>query len=339
VLPPILSGVRYLVTGGAGFIGSHLAEALVGRGCDVVALDNLATGSKRNLEALENDPRFSLVVGSILDADAVDRLVSECDVVVHLAAALVVRRIVEEPLDSIRTNIRGTENVLESAHRHSKKALVASTSEVYGRNPGVMHEDADRILGPTTISRWSYSASKAIDEHLAFGYWVQHEVPTIVARFFNTVGPRQAGGPYGMVLPRFVAQALLDREITIHGDGTQTRCFCDVTDVVRAVVGLVDDDAAIGDVFNIGSDEEISIADLAQRIKEETGSSSPVRNVAYAEVYGNRFEDIPRRVPDVSKIGRLLGWAPRHDLNAIIKRAIDHAHEVGPETLLGGDLS
>jgi UDP-glucose 4-epimerase len=326
--------VRYLVTGGAGFIGSHLCEALLARGDTVVALDNLATGGAQNLEAVAGHSNFQLVLGSILDDLLVDELVSEADIVVHLAAAVGVKLIVDQPLRSLRTNIRGTEIVLDAVHRYRRTAFIASTSEVYGKNSGRMHEQADRVLGPSSIARWSYSASKAIDEHLAMAFWRERHIPTIVARFFNTVGPRQTGA-YGMVVPRLVAQALLGRDLTVYGDGRQTRCFCDVEDVVRAVLGLLDTPAAVGDVFNVGSEEEVSILDLAERIIEATGSSSVVKLVPYEDVYGDQYEDMLRRAPDTAKIRQAIGWRPQHDLNAIVKRTIEYAHDVGPESLLG----
>ena len=326
--------MRYLITGGAGFIGSHLAEALIARGDSVVALDNMATGSQRNVAGVEQHRNFRLEYGSILDELLVDELIDECDVVVHLGAAVGVRLIVEQPLRSLRTNIRGTEVVLDAVHRYRKKVFIASTSEVYGKTEGKMHELADRVLGPASVARWSYSASKAVDEHLALAYWRERQVPIIIARFFNTVGPRQTGA-YGMVIPRLVAQAILGEEMTIFGDGTQTRCFCDVEDVVRAVVLLLDGPAAVGQVFNVGSEEEVSILELAEKIREQTGSASPMRLIPYMEVYGDQYEDMLKRSPDTTKIRRTLGWTPQHTLDAIIKRTIDYAHEVGPETLLG----
>ena len=327
--------MRYLVTGGAGFIGSHLCETLIARGDEVVVLDNLATGASRNLDTLEGHPSFKVVLGSILDELLIDELVAECDVVVHLAAAVGVRLIVEHPLRSLRTNIRGTEIVFDAVHRYRRTAFLASTSEVYGKNSGKMHEQADRVLGPSSIARWSYSASKAIDEHLAMAYWREKQIPTIVARFFNTVGPRQTGA-YGMVLPRLVAQALLGEDLTIYGDGTQSRCFCDVEDVVRAVVGLLDEGSAVGEVFNVGSEEEVTISELADRILEATGSSSATRYIPYHEVYGDQYEDMLRRAPDTTKIRQAIGWSPRHDLKSIIKRTIEYAHEAGPASLLSG---
>jgi UDP-glucose 4-epimerase len=328
--------VRYLITGGAGFIGSHLCESLLERGDAVVALDNLATSTGSNVEHLVGHRNFRLVLGSILDELLVDELVADCDVVFHLAAAVGVRLIVEQPLRSLRTNIRGTEIVLDATHRYRKKAFIASTSEVYGKNTGKMHELADRVLGPSSIARWSYSASKAIDEHLAMAFWRERQIPTVIGRFFNTVGPRQTGA-YGMVVPRLVSQALLGEDLEIHGDGSQTRCFCDVEDVVRALTGLVDSKAAVGEVFNIGSEEEVSIKELAERIIDITGSTSGMRFVPYEEVYGDQYpaEEMMRRSPDTTKIRKTIGWTPQHDLNSIIKRTAHYAQDVGPEFVLG----
>jgi UDP-glucose 4-epimerase len=284
---------------------------------------------------LDGNPQFRLVHGSVMDALLVDELVERCDFVVHLASAVGVRLIVEQPARSLRTIVAGTENVLEAAHRYRKPVFVASTSEVYGKNSGKMHEMADRVLGPTSIGRWAYSIGKSVDEVLAFAYWREQQLPTIVARFFNTVGPRQTGA-YGMVVPRFVAQALLGRDVEIHGNGTQTRCFCDVSDVVRAVIGLLDEPKAVGDVFNVGSEEEVTITELADRVLRATGSNSKRRMIPYGEVYGDQYEDMLRRVPDTTKIRTLLAWSPTHDLDAIIKRTVAYATEVGPEKLLGG---
>ncbi len=326
--------MRYLITGGAGFIGSHLAETLVARGDDVVAVDNLATGNASNLAALKDQPNFRLVLGSILDELLMDELVDACDVVVHLGAAVGVRLIVEQPLRSLRTNIRGTEVVLDAIHRYRKRVFVASTSEVYGKASGKMHELSDRVLGPASIARWSYSASKAVDEHMALAYSRERDIPVVIARFFNTVGPRQTGA-YGMVIPRLVAQAILGEPLTIYGDGNQTRCFCDVEDAVRAVVLMLDEDVAVGEIFNVGSEEEVSIRGLAERIIEQTGSASKMEFLSYDEVYGDQYEDMLRRVPDTAKIRATLGWTPQLDLTAIIKRTIDWAHEAGPPRLLG----
>lgn len=333
---PAYSGsVRFLITGGAGFIASHLAESLLARGDEIIALDDLSTGSERNVEHLADRKDFRLVHGSVLDPRLIEDLTQECDVIVHLAAAVGVHLIVTQPLRSLRTNIRGAEIVFEAADKYRKKVFLASTSEVYGKASGKMHELSDRVLGPATVARWSYSASKAIDEHLALAYWREHQVPVVIARFFNTVGPRQSGA-YGMVIPRLVSQALLGREVTVYGDGSQTRCFCDVDDVVRAVVGLLDEPDAVGQVFNIGSEEEVTIRELAERIVRAAGSGSEIRLVPYAEVYGDQYEDMLRRVPDTSKIRDLLRWAPAHDLDAIIKRTIDYTLEVGATNVLGG---
>ncbi len=326
--------VRYLITGGAGFIGSHLGEVLVERGDEVVALDNLTTGRERNFATLLAGPRFRFENGSILDEPFVDDLVSGCDVVVHLAAAVGVRLIIDEPLQSMRTNVRGTEIVLEAAHRHGTKTLIASTSEVYGKTTERMHEQADRVLGPITIARWSYSVAKALDEHMALAYWREEALPTVVVRFFNTVGPRQTGA-YAGVLPRLVAQAIGGEDLTIYGDGTQTRCFCDVGDVVRAVAGLLDADEAVGEVFNVGSEEEVTMLELAERVVKLTGSASRVVHIPFEQVYGTNYEDISRRAPDTAKVRRLLAWEPQYDLNAIIKRTIEYARDVGPSALLG----
>jgi len=326
--------VRYLITGGAGFIGSHLSEALIERGDDVVALDDLSTGAASNVDALRDTQRFTLTTGNVTDEAVVDRLVAECDVVVHLASAVGVKLIVEHPADSLRTIIAGTENVLQAAKRDRKTVFVASTSEVYGKTSGRMHENADRVLGPTSVGRWAYSIGKSVDEVLAFASWREYGVPTIVARFFNTVGPRQSGA-YGMVLPRFVASALLGRDLEIHGTGRQTRCFCDVSDTVRAILALLGEPKAVGDVCNVGSEEEVSISELADRVIAAAGSSSSRREITYDQVYGDQYEDMLRRVPDTAKIRSLTGWAPVHDLDSIIKRTIAYATEVGPATLLG----
>ncbi len=328
--------VRYLITGGTGFIGSHLSERLLERGDAVVALDNLATSTGSNVSHLDGRQNFRVVLGSILDELLVDELVADCDIVVHLAAAVGVRLIVDQPLRSLRTNIRGTEIVLDAVHRYHKKAFVASSSEVYGKNTGKMHELADRVLGPSSIARWSYSASKAVDEHLAMAFWRERQIPTVIGRFFNTVGPRQTGA-YGMVIPRLVSQALLGEDLEIHGDGSQTRCFCDVEDAVRAVTGLIDSKAAVGDVFNIGSEEEVSIAELADRIIDITGSASGKRFVPYEQVYGDQYpaEEMMRRSPDTTKIRTTIGWEPQHNLDSIIKRTAHYAQDAGPEIVLG----
>ena len=317
--------MRYLVTGGAGFIGSHLVEALIERGDEVTVIDNLATGDLSNLSSVEG--RFRMVHGSVLDALLVDDLVADADVVVHLAAAVGVKLIVEKPLHSLITNIRGSETVLEAAHRYRRKVLIASTSEIYGKNDNApFKEDDDRVLGSTKVNRWGYSTSKAVDEILAFAYYRERGLPTIVVRLFNTVGPRQSPA-YGMVIPRFVEQALAGEPLTVYGDGGQSRCFCDVSDVVRALLGLMDEPKAIGDVFNVGSTEEVTIAQLASRVIEATGSSSEVRLIPYEEAWEQGFEDMRRRVPDIAKIRDLTGWTPALLLDQIIENVVSQARE------------
>ncbi len=312
--------MRYLVTGGAGFIGSHLVEAMLARGDEVVVLDNLSTGRATNLLSATNEVR--LVQGSVLDPLLVDELIESVDCVVHLAAAVGVRLIVEKPLRSFITNIKGAETVLEAAHRYRKKVLLASTSEVYGKNElGPFSEDDDRVLGSNKVSRWGYSTSKAVDEILAFAYYRERQLPTVVARLFNTVGPRQTGA-YGMVLPRFVEQAVRGEPLTVHGDGTQSRCFCHVQDVVRAIFLLLDEPAAEGEVFNVGSTEEVSIRQLAELVISRAGSESTVQLVSYEQAYEEGFEDMHRRVPDISKIQELTGWEPSFDLDQIVDEVI-----------------
>jgi UDP-glucose 4-epimerase len=312
----------YLITGGAGFIGSHLAEALLDRGESVVALDNLATGDLRNLERLGDRPQLRFVQGSVLDEVLVDELVHECDVVVHLAAAVGVKLIVDQPLRSFSTNIAGSEIVIGAAHRYRRKILVTSTSEVYGKNPDVpLVETADRVLGNPTVARWAYSTAKAVDEILCYTYHRERGLPTIVARLFNTVGPGQSAA-YGMVIPRLVAQAIRNEPLTVYGDGSQTRCFCHVRDVVDALVKLLDSPGAIGSVFNVGSQEEVSVLELAQRVIAQAGSRSEIKLVPYEEAYAAGFEDMMRRVPDTTRIRTLTGWSPRRRLNTILEETI-----------------
>jgi UDP-glucose 4-epimerase len=316
--------VRALITGGAGFIGSHLAERLVLDGHEVVVLDDLSTGTRANLAVLDVHHRFVFEHGSVLDVDRLDALVAQVDTVFHLAAAVGVRTIIENPLGSLRTNLRGTENVLESALRHGPRVLVASTSEVYGHNTAdALHEDAPRILGSPTVSRWTYAEAKAIDEALAYTYWWHEGLPTVIVRPFNVVGPRQTGR-YGMVVPRFVGQALRGEPLTVHGDGTQTRCFCHVDEVVAALVALVERPGAVGQVVNIGRPEEVSIGGLARRVLDLTGSSSPIHLVPYAEAYAEGFEDMARRVPDIGRARALIGFEPVVDLDAILRSVIEH---------------
>lgn len=313
--------MRYLITGGAGFIGSHLTDALVERGDEVTIVDNFSTGRRSNVDHL---PGVRLIQGSVLDPLLVDELVEDSDVVFHLAAAVGVRLIVERPLRSFITNIQGSENVLEAAHRWRRKVLIASTSEIYGKNSvGPLKEDDDRVLGSTRILRWGYSTSKAVDEILAFAYHRERDVPVVVVRLFNTVGPRQTG-TYGMVIPRFVQQALRGESLTVYDDGQQSRCFCHVKDVVRALVGLVDESAAEGDVFNIGSEEEVTILELAERVIARTGSASSIEKIPYEEAYDRGFEDMRRRVPDTSKVRSMIDWEPTYDLNAVIDEVVEY---------------
>lgn len=313
---------RYLITGGAGFIGSHLAEAILARGDHVVALDNLSTGRFANLDHVGAHPHFRFVQGSVLDELVVDEAVHECDTVVHLAAAVGVKLIVEQALRSFTTNIRGSEVVLGAAHRYRRPILVASTSEVYGKNnAGPLNETMDRVLGPTSVERWSYSTAKAVDEILAFLYHRERGLPAVVARFFNTVGPRQSPA-YGMVIPRLVRQALAGQPLTVHGDGHQSRTFCHVSDTVDAILRLLDEPAAVGEPFNVGGTREISVLQLAELIRERTGSSSPLEIVPYEQVYARGFEDMRRRVPDTTKLRDLTGWQPTRSLEDILDDVI-----------------
>ena len=313
---------RYLITGGAGFIGSHLAEALLARGDEVSVLDSLSTGRLSNLEAVRDNSRFSFTQGSVLDELAVDQAVRECDVVVHLAAAVGVKLIVEQPLYSLTTNIRGAISVLEAAHRYRRKAMVASSSEIYGKNNSeALDETSDRILGSPAVARWAYSTSKAVDEILAYAYHRERGLPTIVVRLFNTVGPRQSPA-YGMVIPRFVRQALAGEPLTVYGDGSQTRCFCHVADVVRALTALLDEPKAEGDVFNVGSSEEISIEELAKLVIARTASSSELVHLPYDVAYEAGFEDMAKRVPDVSKVRELTGWKAERRLADVLDDVI-----------------
>ncbi len=319
--------MRYLITGGAGFIGSHLCELLLGQGHRVVAIDDESTGRVANIQHLRPLPHFQFVRENINNAQVLDRLTSEADVVVHLAAAVGVQLIVNDPVHTIRTNIMGTESVLAAAHRYSCRVIVASTSEVYGKGVRVpFREDDDRLMGPTIRSRWAYAESKAVDEFLSLAYHHQYGLPVIITRFFNTVGPRQTGR-YGMVVPRFVRQALLGEPLEVYGDGKQTRCFGDVADVVRAVAALAEQPAAIGQVFNVGNTEEISIRGLAERVLELTQSSSEIRTVPYDEAYGPGFEDMQRRVPSIEKLHKLIGYIPRCTLDDTLRRVIEYERE------------
>ncbi len=313
--------MKALITGGAGFVGSHLAEALLARGDEVFVLDNLSTGSIENIEALKRNSRFHYAIDSVTNEPVCAELIDRADVVFHLAAAVGVKLIVESPVNTIETNVHGTEMVLKLANKKKKKVLVASTSEVYGKSNDVpFHEEADLVLGPTSKGRWSYACSKAIDEFLALAYFKEKRLPVVIVRLFNTVGPRQTGR-YGMVVPNFVKQALLGHPLTVFGDGTQSRCFTYVSDVVGALLGLVDQERAVGQVYNIGnSSEEIAILDLARRVKERTRSKSEIVLVPYAKAYEEGFEDMPRRVPDTSKLKALIGYEPQVHLDEILDR-------------------
>ena len=309
---------KYLITGGAGFIGSHLVDALVASGNQVVVLDDLSTGRHDNLRQHSGSPDVEFVLGSILNEALVDDVVRRVDVVLHLAAAVGVNLIVERPLESLATNIKGSEIVLEKCHKYGRKVLVTSTSEIYGKNTSdALNEEDDRILGSPLKTRWSYSEAKAIEEVLAHAYWREKGLPTVIVRLFNTVGPRQVGH-YGMVVPRLIDQALRGAPLTVFGTGEQTRCFCHVDDVVAALLGLVASTDAEGQVFNVGSRSEISIDVLATRIRDRVGSSSEVVHIPYDEAYEAGFEDMQRRRPDTGKIEKLLGWQPSKDLDSII---------------------
>ena len=315
--------MRVLITGGAGFIGSHLADHLLTLGDEIWAVDDLSTGSIENIEHLKANPRYHYQIENIMNGPAIAELVDRCDVIFHLAAAVGVRLIVESPVRTIETNIRGTEIILQLAAKKRKLVVLASTSEVYGKaNKVPFCEDDDLVIGAPVRGRWSYACSKAIDEFLALAYWKEKKLPVIVVRFFNTVGPRQTGR-YGMVLPSFVRQALANEPITVYGDGTQSRCFGYVGDVVEALGTLVRTEGAIGQVFNIGNDEEVTISELAERVKKITGSASPIVRVPYETAYEEGFEDMPRRVPSIEKIGKLIGYRPKTSLDEIIRKVAE----------------
>ena len=321
--------MRALITGGCGFVGSHLAETLLDRGDTVTVIDNLSTGRFENIAPLAGRPGFHFAIETIANETVMDRLMSECDIVYHLAAAVGVDLIVREPVRVIETNINGSETVLRIGARYRKKVILASSSEIYGKNEDVpFREDADRILGPTMRSRWCYACSKAMDEFLALAYAKQWALPVVIVRLFNTVGPRQTGS-YGMVVPRFVRQALAGEPVTVYGDGQQTRSFCHVGDVVRAITGLVDEPDATGDVFNVGSTEEVTVEALARRTVTLARSSSEIVFVPYDEAYEVGFEDMRRRVPDITKIRSLIGWEPRVDLDGILESVIAYEREHG----------
>ena len=314
--------MRVLITGGAGFIGSHLADAYLERGDEVLVIDDLSTGTIENIRHLKNNPRFHYTIDSVHNQPVTAELVHQSDVVVHLAAAVGVKLIVESPVRTIETNVRGTEVVLALANKKKKRVMIASTSEVYGLSADVpFREDGNLVMGATTKGRWSYACSKAIDEFLALAYWREKKLPTTIVRLFNTVGPRQTGR-YGMVIPTFVKQALAGRPITVYGNGKQTRCFGFVGDVVGALIKLMDRSDSVGQVYNIGSNEEISIFQLAEKVKELTNSDSEIVFVPYDEAYEEGFEDMPRRVPDITKINQLVGFRPEMTLEGILQSVI-----------------
>jgi UDP-glucose 4-epimerase len=316
--------MKVLVTGGAGFIGSHLVDVLLDRGDSVTVIDDCSTGSIENARRHEGNQAYRFVHGSVLDNRLVERLVSDADHVYHLAAAVGVRWVIDNPLQSIITNVRGTETVLDMAERFGARVLIASTSEAYGKNDAdTLSEDDDRILGSTRVTRWLYAATKSLDECLAFAYWQEKQLPVLIVRFFNTIGPRQTGR-YGMVVPRFVEQALRNEPITVYGDGQQTRCFTDVRDVVGAITALMASDDALGDVFNVGQSSEISIEDLALRIREIAGSASEISLVPYEEAFaGGGFEDMRRRVPNVEKLRRVIGFSPAIPLDESLRHIVE----------------
>jgi len=317
---------RSLITGGAGFIGSHLAEALLAQGQHVVVIDDLSTGRLDNITHLIDQPHFQFINETIRNDSVMDRLVSECDIIFHLAAAVGVELIIKDPVQTIETNLFGTEVVLKLARRYRRKVLLASTSEVYGKSNDLpFREEADRVMGSTTKSRWSYAESKAMDEFLALAYHKQFHVPIVICRFFNTVGPRQTG-TYGMVIPRLVKQAVADLPLTVYGDGQQTRCFCNVKDTVRAVVGLSQEPRAIGEIFNIGSGDEITILALAQRIAQRAHSRSEIKLIPYDQAYESGFEDMRRRVPSTEKIRTAIGWQPAISLDQTLDEVIAQFH-------------
>jgi UDP-glucose 4-epimerase len=317
---------RALITGGAGFIGSHLAELLLAEDVEVYALDDLSTGSEANVARLTEQAGFHLVVDSVLSPAVVSELVHKCDVVYHLAAAVGVRLIVEQPVRTMVTNVQGTETVLEYCARYGRRVLVASSSEIYGdhREERPLAENDRRVYGPTTEKRWLYADSKAMDEHLAFAWHRERGLDAVVARLFNTVGPRQSG-QYGMVIPRFVERALAGEPLEVHGDGTQTRSFCHVADTIRALRGLMDEPSADGEIYNVGSTESIRILDLARRVLELTRSESELVHVPYDQVYGQGIEDMVHRKPSIEKIAAAIGWRPSLDLDRVLADVIDHA--------------
>ena len=323
--------MKILITGGAGFIGSHLADRLLEIGEEVYAIDDLSTGSLKNVDHLQDNPRFHLVVDTVLHEAVMNELVFKCDQIYHMAAVVGVKQIMNRPVETLETNVKGTEMVLKLANRHKKKVLIASTSEVYGKvmdgdNCSLLTEDTDRLMGSTTKRRWAYACSKALDEFLALAYYEEKKLPVVVARLFNTVGPRQTG-QYGMVIPNFVQKALIDKPIVVHGDGTQSRSFTHITDVVEALFGLMVEARAEGLVVNVGGTEEVTIKDLALLVKEMAGSESAIEYIPYEKAYGPGFEDMKRRCPDISRIKELVGFEPKIDLRGIIQSVIDYYKE------------
>ena len=323
--------MKILITGGAGFIGSHLADRLLEMGEEVYAIDDLSTGSLKNVEHLQDNPLFHLVVDTVLHEAVMNELVFKCDQIYHMAAVVGVKQIMNRPVETLETNVKGTEMVLKLANRHKKKVLIASTSEVYGKvmdgeNCSLLTEDTDRLMGSTTKRRWAYACSKALDEFLALAYYEEKKLPVVVARLFNTVGPRQTG-QYGMVVPNFVQKALIDKPIVVHGDGTQSRSFTHIADVVEALIGLMVEPRAEGLVVNVGGTEEVTIKDLALLVKEMAGSESAIEYIPYEKAYGPGFEDMKRRCPDISRIKELVGFEPKIDLRGIIQSVIDYYKE------------
>ena len=323
--------MKILITGGAGFIGSHLADRLLEMGEEVYAIDDLSTGSLKNVDHLQNNPLFHLVVDTVLHEAVMNEVVFKCDQIYHMAAVVGVKQIMNRPVETLETNVKGTEMVLKLANRHKKKVLIASTSEVYGKvmdgdNCSLLTEDTDRLMGSTTKRRWAYACSKALDEFLALAYYEEKKLPVVVARLFNTVGPRQTG-QYGMVIPNFVQKALIDKPIVVHGDGSQSRSFTHIADVVEALIGLMVEPRAEGLVVNVGGTEEVTIKDLALLVKEMAGSESAIEYIPYEKAYGPGFEDMKRRCPDISRIKELVGFEPKIDLRGIIQSVIDYYKE------------
>jgi UDP-glucose 4-epimerase len=316
--------MKILITGGAGFIGSHLSQKLLAAGHEVAVIDNLSTGSLENIKHLVKDKKFSYTIDTILNKQVLEELIKKCDRIYHLAAAVGVKYIIDNPLLSLKTNISGTENVLEIANKYKKKVLVASTSEIYGKSDSIpFKEDDDRLLGATSISRWSYSCAKAVDEFLSLAYYREKKLPVVIVRCFNTVGPRQTG-QYGMVIPKFVKSALLNHPITIFGDGQQSRCFGDVSDVTDGMIKLMEDPKCEGEIFNIGNDSPITIEELAKKIKKMTRSKSKIEYVKYEDAFEEGFEDMKQRQPDLTKINKYIGYKPKYNLDKILERIILH---------------